>query len=231
MGDVHLAKAWQLLSDRDNDAARAEFTKAVATNPEDIEALIGLGKTLARMGQVNDALQAFEKALQLDPNSAEAHYGAGWAHFRMKEWQEAEMHDQKAVNLAPDVAKYHIAAAACAQKRGDLETVLVHLEAANRANPLELDRQARWALVYSRIFAGVEKLGLLVGWATLVTICSCNLSAASLRWRLLIASLPFLVASGWNLKKGYYRRAIWSLVLCLLWAVSTYVLIGWIVNR
>ncbi|MFQ6102533.1 MAG: hypothetical protein ACE5OS_15075 [Anaerolineae bacterium] len=40
-----------------------------------------------------------------------------------------------------------------------------------------------------------------------------------------MASLPFLAASGWNFRKRRYRRAIWALVLYVLWAVPAYLLV------
>lgn len=231
MTEESLAKAWQLLSDGDNDAARAKFAEAVAADPENTDALIGMGKALARLGRVNDALQAFEAALQLNPDIPEAHFGAGWAHFQRKEWREAEAHDRRAVNMAPDVAKYHYAVAACAMRRKDMETALLHLEAANYLDPALFDGRARWILAYYRIFAGVEKLGLLVSWATLATMYACTLSAANLWWWFLGASLPFLAVSGWNFRKGRRRRAIWALVLCVLWAVPAYLLVEWLLSR
>ncbi|MCR4406725.1 MAG: tetratricopeptide repeat protein [Anaerolineae bacterium] len=231
MSEERFQRAWEPLNTGDAETAHAEFARVVAENPEDVDALIGLSKALTRLGQLDEALKVLEAALSLAPGNAEVHYGTGCVYYQEKKWDEAAFHVQRAVDIAPDVARYHLMAAECARKHKDMETGLLHLEIANRIDPTLFGGRARWTLVYFRIFAGVEKLGLLVSWATLVTICSCNLSVASLHWRLLITSLPFLVVSGWNLKKGYRRRAIWSLVLCLLWAVSTYVFIGWIMNR
>lgn len=226
----HLATAWHLLEMGEYEAARAEFIEAIAVNPEESEALIGLGKALARLGQVSEALEVFEKALVLDPNNPEAHYGAGWAHYKRKEWHEAESHLNKAIALAP-TPKYHLLAAECARKRRCLETTLRHLEIAHRLDPKSLGKQSRLALAYYRIFAGAERVVPLLGWAFLATLYSCTLSAVSRRWWFLAASLPFLVVSGWNFGKRRYRRAIWAFVLCVLWAVPAYLLVEWLLSR
>ena len=229
--DQHPNNSCRLPDSENTEPARVRSREIGAANATDSKGLIEAGEALLRLGQYDEALEVYREAMSLAPDQPEAYYRVSWAHFGKKEWREAEFYAEKAVSLAPDVTKYHLAAAACAQKRRDLEAVLVHLEAAKRANPLELDGRAHWALAYSRIFAGLEKLGLLMGWATLATIYACTFSVANLWCWFLVASVPFLAASGWNFRKRRYRPAIWALVLCVLWAVPTYLLVERLLGR
>jgi tetratricopeptide (TPR) repeat protein len=231
MVSKHLELAWHLLEKGENEAARAEFARAIAAHPNDSEALMGLGKALARSGHFTEALEYFRKALALAPGNPEAHYGASWAHWRRKEWREARSYVEQALALAPGTAKYHVMAASCAAKLRHSEAALMHLETAARLSPEVLEKRSRWALAYLRVFAGIDRLSLLFVWATFATLYSCTLSAATRRWWFLVASLPFLVVGGWNFVKRRYRRALWSFFLCFLWVVPTYFLVEWLVSR
>ena len=202
-------------------AGSAEMEASDATKNED---LIRTGQALLRLERYEEALEVYDAALRFAPDQPEAHYGKGWAHFGKREWRKAQLSVQKAIDLAPDVAKYHIAAAACSQKCRDLEGVLAHLDAAECASSSELDKRTRWALAYSRVFAGLERLGLLAGWAALATMLAYGFSVPNLQFWLLTAFLPFLATSIYNLVKHYYRRAIWAFGLGLLWLVAMYLL-------
>jgi len=232
MTEWQLHNGWRLLDAEDNEAARAKFSEIVAANPKNSEALVGLGKALARLGQPTEALEAFEKALNLNTENPEAHFGAGWAYREIGEQQNAEFHARKATALAPGVAKYHLLAAKCIRS-GDLENILWHLEAANRLEDGRLDGQWRWGLVYYRVFAGfaypVQRL--LMVWAVLATLYSFTLSASGLQWWFLVASFPFFAVTIYNLIKRRYYRAIWSFGLYLLWAVSIYLFVEHLLNR
>ncbi len=230
MPEEHLARAWDLLERGDNAAAQVEFARVVAEKPKDIDALVGLSKALTRLGQYDEALEVLEVALSIAPDNAEVHYGTGCVYYQKKRWHEAELHIQQAVTIAPDVAKYHLMAAECARRRKDMETALLHLETASCIEPALFHGRAHWTLVYYRIFAGAEKMGLLMGWATLATIYACTFSAANLWWWFLVAALPFLATAMYNLAKRRYRRAIWALVLCVLWAVPAYLLVEWLLS-
>lgn len=235
MAQQHSQDGWRLLDAGDNEAARAKFLEAIAANPRDTDALIGLSKALARLGRVSESLDAALKVIDLDPENPEAHYGAAWAYIHMREREKAELHAQKAVTLAPNVAKYHLMAAAATlrKNRKNMEIALWHLEVANRLESGGLKGRWRLALIYLRVFAGfaypIQRL--LMVWAMLATLYSCTLSAAGRRWWFLVASLPFLAVAIYNLSKRRYYRAIWSFGLYLLWAVSTYLFVAWLSSR
>lgn len=195
-----------------------------------IEGLIETGEELFQQGEYDESIAVYRKLISLGPEQAEFYHRIARVHFEKKEWRAAKHYAQKASNLAPDVAKYHIATAVCSQKDRDLENILIHLKAAKNINPLDFDKRMQWALIYSKIFAGLEKLGWLMGWATLATIWACAFSVTDLWWWLILASIPFLVTSVWNFRKCRYRRAIWALLLYVLWGMSIYLLVAVLLN-
>lgn len=230
MNREDLVNAWQLLSNGENEEARAKFAEALAVNPEDTEALMGLGKALARLKRYDEALETFRIVLTLDPNHAEAHHNAAWIlYYRMKQWREAEIHVQRALVSAPDVAKYHLLAAECARRRGDWRAVRAHLEAAERIAPDTLDRRMRWFLTFLRIDTVVDKLftpviGCVV---VLVSMYACCLLMAGQEWGVKVGVLPFGLASVVYALERRYRLAIGAAVLGILWIVLALLFIAW----
>ncbi len=223
-----LTQAYQLLDNGENESAREAFAQIVQEEPSNLDALLGLGKALARLGHYEEALAVCQKVLQVRPELAEAHYVLGWILIRLKRWSEAEQHILFAVAAEPANPKYHFAAAGCADKRKDLEGVLTHLKAAYNLDPTAFNsRKVRWALTYASIFAGLEKLGFLMGWTIIATIWAYVAWVTHVYWWFLAASFPFFAISGWNFKRRRYRRAVWALVLYVLWAMLSY----WLVKR
>lgn len=68
-----------LAQHQDREAVKA-FKESLKLNPDDAEALYGLGFANFRMGHFRDAADAFKKAAVLQPRMAKAHYGLGLAY-------------------------------------------------------------------------------------------------------------------------------------------------------
>jgi Tfp pilus assembly protein PilF len=66
-----------LLGKGDHAGAKAKFEAAIAENPEDPRAYLGLGLCEEALEQVAAAEKAYRKAVELDPNLAEAHNNLG----------------------------------------------------------------------------------------------------------------------------------------------------------
>lgn len=210
---------WGAADDGNINPSQDNPAKATADSIAVGEQLIVTGTAALRLGENDKALASYQQAIDLIPDNPEVYYGMGRVYFAKKEWQKARSYAQQAVGLAPDVARYHLAVAACAQKCRDLESVLTHLEAAHRTAPLLLDKRTRWVLAYSRIFAGLEKLSLLIVWGFLAAIWV-HAAPSDKLWQWILAGvLPFMVASSWYFKQRLRRRAIWSLLICVAWVV------------
>ena len=81
------------LSNRQYEEARIEFEKVLSFDPEHIPALVGLGMTSERLGQLSSAIAAFERALEIKPDLPELRsqllrlyteaWGSEYAHLRL----------------------------------------------------------------------------------------------------------------------------------------------------
>jgi tetratricopeptide (TPR) repeat protein len=71
-----------LAQNKDREALKA-FKDSIKLNPNDAEALYGLGFANFRMGRFRDAADAFKKATELKPRMAKAHYGLSLAYQEM----------------------------------------------------------------------------------------------------------------------------------------------------
>ncbi|GIV98926.1 MAG: hypothetical protein KatS3mg058_0330 [Roseiflexus sp.] len=86
LGEAHLAN-------RQYEEACAHFERALQFDPEHIPALVGLGMTCERLGQIERAISAFERALEIKPDLPELRsqllrlytdaWGSEYAHLRL----------------------------------------------------------------------------------------------------------------------------------------------------
>lgn len=86
LGEAHLAN-------RQYEEARADFERVLTFDPEHIPALVGLGMTCERLGQLDHAISAFERALEIKPDLPELRsqllrlytdaWGSEYAHLRL----------------------------------------------------------------------------------------------------------------------------------------------------
>jgi tetratricopeptide (TPR) repeat protein len=86
LGEAHLAN-------RRYEEARADFERVLQFDPEYIPALVGLGMTCERLGQLDRAIAAFERALEIKPDLPELRsqllrlytdaWGGEYAHLRL----------------------------------------------------------------------------------------------------------------------------------------------------
>jgi Tfp pilus assembly protein PilF len=67
----------QLLQQGDGEGAKAKFEAALAKNPKDPRALLGLGLAEEALGHVDAAVDAYREALEVDGSLAEAHNNLG----------------------------------------------------------------------------------------------------------------------------------------------------------
>lgn len=75
----------------------------LARDAEDFApAYIGMGRSLAARGRMDEALAQYKKAIELDPENSNAHYYSGIAWFYKNNREEAKKELDKAMQLAPD---------------------------------------------------------------------------------------------------------------------------------
>jgi cytochrome c-type biogenesis protein CcmH/NrfG len=86
----------------DLSGAIAMMEKAVAANPNDVKAWIGLGNNYFDTGQHEKSIQAYRKSLALDPNNPDVWTDMGIMYRRSGNPQEAIRSFDKAIEVDPN---------------------------------------------------------------------------------------------------------------------------------
>ena len=99
---AQLAHNHGLLLHRESRMAEAEphYRRAIALDPEFIEARINLGLVLLRQGRLDEAIASHREALRLDHENADAHNNLGMAHYAQGHIAEAENSFRAALRLS-----------------------------------------------------------------------------------------------------------------------------------
>jgi tetratricopeptide (TPR) repeat protein len=161
------------LSNRQYEEARIEFEKVLSFDPEHIPALVGLGMTSERLGQLSSAIAAFERALEIKPDLPELRsqllrlyteaWGSEYAHLRLSR-----------VGLARLYAKGHMLPQAISEFRQVVADQPDRLDArVALAEVLWRDEQEEEAIDVCRAILGshpdVLKANLILGYIELAS--------------------------------------------------------------
>lgn len=87
------------------DEAAVAFEKALAVEPDCVEARWNLGRALKNLGRNEDALAHYEEARRLAPHRAEAHKNLGDAYLGVHRLKDATAAYERALDLKPDYSK------------------------------------------------------------------------------------------------------------------------------
>lgn len=82
------------------DEAEAHYRRAIAADPGDALALVGLGNLHRERGNLSRAIETFERAVELGPDLWQAHYnlgGALYAEARAREFRKADDWMERAI--------------------------------------------------------------------------------------------------------------------------------------
>jgi tetratricopeptide (TPR) repeat protein len=138
LGDAYLGKG---------NAGKAEenYLAAIAAQPDNVDAILGLAKVAQGRGDTRAALGYLAQA-QLASNSAELHYKVGVVALGLRVFEQAQTELEQAVKLKPDDPAYLIALGAAWLKKPDL---IVAEQTFRRALALQPDNaQAQMYLGY-----------------------------------------------------------------------------------
>ena len=83
-------------------ASVAACKKAIAVDPDHVEAYINMGFAHGKANQSSQAVAAFEQAIVLRPDYAEAYLGMGAAYCQLGRYPQAIAAFKQAVALRPD---------------------------------------------------------------------------------------------------------------------------------
>ncbi|MEG4196923.1 TerD family protein [Microcoleus sp. Pol12A5] len=86
----------------DVPGAIANFTQALALNPNIPQAYLGLGIATGQQGNKQQAIYNYDRALQFNPNLAEAYFGRGQAYYELGDKQKAIGDYEQAIRVNPN---------------------------------------------------------------------------------------------------------------------------------
>ncbi len=144
------------------EAALEEFDKALALNPNYVEAHLNRAITLNDLGRYDEARDAFRRAWDSDHSAgrpfsrsvsarlANLHMELGDLYADLGSYQEAVDQYQKATDLRPDFLDIRTKLARALMERGDLDEARAELDQVLAENPEYLEARVTLGLVHYR---------------------------------------------------------------------------------
>jgi Flp pilus assembly protein TadD len=120
-------------------AVRGHAEQAVATRPDDPEALNNLGLALERAGQTDDAIARFSRAAQLGPRNWAYHFNLAHALAQRQNWDRAVSAYRIAAGLYPTDAATQCNLATALQKTRDDAAAIPVFERAVQLAPADAE--------------------------------------------------------------------------------------------
>ncbi|MEE9403901.1 MAG: tetratricopeptide repeat protein [Algisphaera sp.] len=145
-------KAAELLRDAGQlDAAMAEFNRVLETNPQMVEAHVGVGTVQHKKEQYQEAKETFLSATLLDNLNFDARYYLGLMQQVLGETGEAIASYRQALAIDPDDAVAHRDLATAYLQLGQPSMAIPHAEASVRLNPKNQPAWCNLAATYSLV--------------------------------------------------------------------------------
>jgi len=98
----YLQQAIYYYNDNRFDSAYTNYQRALKENPQDTEALFGLGNTFSALDKPDSAILLYNRALAINPSLAGVAYNKGWVEYKRKNYSGAAQVLKDVVNKNPD---------------------------------------------------------------------------------------------------------------------------------
>jgi tetratricopeptide (TPR) repeat protein len=118
-----------------DDAAIAEWNKALEMDPDSAEAHNNLGVLLTRKGSFDQAMTHFRRATELKPDYAQAHYNLGGIFSRQGRWDEAIAEWQRTIQSNPEFVDAHNLLGMALARKGRLDEAIAQWRKAEEVDP------------------------------------------------------------------------------------------------
>ena len=141
---------WTKRSEAATEKAIAYFEQAIAKDPSEAMAFVGLSDAYLSLA-LSEALQealppndafpkarsAAQRALEIDESLGEAHASLGHIKFQYdRDWRGAELEFKRAIELSPNYAYAHLTYALCLMWMGRVEEAIAEMTRARQLDPL-----------------------------------------------------------------------------------------------
>ncbi len=117
------------------NAAEAHFKKAIALDPQYLEAYIALAFIYESKRQVDDVQKIYADMLQQNPGRAMALDSYGCFLFRLGKLPDAKKRLEEALQCEADHVDAHVHLAIVCEQMGEIESAMTHYETALRLQP------------------------------------------------------------------------------------------------
>jgi tetratricopeptide (TPR) repeat protein len=140
--------AVELAAKGQEEAAIAEWRKALELDPGDPQVHNNLGEHLLRRGELDEALTHFRKAVEANPEYADAQTNLGVSLSQQGRFGEAIVHLQKAVEIKPGIVQSYQNLGNALYMQGKIPEALARWREGLRVDPnhLPLLSQTAWVL-------------------------------------------------------------------------------------
>jgi len=138
---IYGARAYQNLENY--ESAVKEYKDAIEIEPDDIEALHGMGIAYIDMDEYNLAEKTLRKLLGIVPYYAPAHFDLGAVYVAQGRYPEAENEYETALEIDPNFERAAVWAALVYEKLGQQDEALKRWEKVLQINPDNLQAKSR----------------------------------------------------------------------------------------
>ena len=118
-----------------HEEAERDFLKVLELNPEEVDALVGLGTAQVQLKKLEDANAHFTRATELQPDNQHAYNGLGNLLALQGKFQEAKGFFRIALRIDPSLSSAHFRLGVVLLDTGSLQEAIVHLAEAVRLDP------------------------------------------------------------------------------------------------
>jgi tetratricopeptide (TPR) repeat protein len=87
--NITITRVRAIFSLQQYDSAHIAYRRALALDPEYVEAMVGYGQTLVIRNEKDSAVRMFDRALEINPDYSEANYRKGLVWYEQKKYSEA----------------------------------------------------------------------------------------------------------------------------------------------
>jgi protein O-GlcNAc transferase len=129
-GQANLQAARELASKGSFHKADAILRDAIAADPNNVDARVLLGNSLAVQGIQSEAINQLAEAVRLSPNSAQIHNEYGTVLSRFVETKAARDEFERALELDPTLAESHVNLSLVLAQAGEFAATGEHLDRA-----------------------------------------------------------------------------------------------------
>lgn len=99
--EVNLRLGWLYYLSKDYAQSQAYYKKAIALEPNSVEARFGLVLPQSAQGNWNDVLAVYQDILKIDPNNSIANYRSASIYYSRKDYANATLYINKVIKTYP----------------------------------------------------------------------------------------------------------------------------------